>query len=109
LAPLRDEGVLIVGSGLSYHNLRLMGPDARTPSSAFDDWLDQALAMAPKDRVAALEAWEAAPYARVCHPAEDHLVPLFAALGAAEAEGAQRVYHEETAYGGVTASSYRFG
>ena len=109
LAPLRDEGVLIVGSGLSYHNLRLFGPDSRTPSMAFDVWLNDALAMPPQDRVAELEAWEAAPYARVCHPAEDHLVPLFAALGAAQTEVAHRVYHEENAYGGVTASSCRFG
>jgi aromatic ring-opening dioxygenase catalytic subunit (LigB family) len=109
LAPLRDEGVLIVGSGLSYHNLRLFGPAAKTPSSAFDSWLGRALSSEASQRRESLMAWEQAPFARVCHPKEDHFVPLFAALGAAEAEKATRVYHDENVFGGVTASSYRFG
>lgn len=109
LSPLRDEGVLIVGSGLSYHNLRLFGPGAREPSAAFDAWLDKVMAMEPTARTAALLDWEAAPYARVCHAREDHFVPLFTALGAAEDEVATRVYHDTEVFGGVTASSYRFG
>ncbi len=109
LAPLREEGVLILGSGLSYHNLRLFGPGAKVPSEAFDAWLGQTLAAPPAARTAALLDWEAAPYARVCHAEEDHLVPLFAALGAAEGEPATRVYHDVDLFGGVTASSYRFG
>lgn len=109
LAPLREEGVLILGSGLSFHNLRLFGPEAKIPSEAFDAWLGTTLAAAPAARTRALLDWEQAPYARVCHAEEDHLVPLFAALGAAEAERAVRVYHDEGLMGGVTASSYRFG
>jgi len=109
LAPLRDEGVLIVGSGLSYHNLRLFGPQARVPSTAFDGWLGDVLDLAPGARTAALVDWESAPYARVCHAEEDHLIPLHVALGAAEGERATRVYHEEGIFGGVTASSWRFG
>jgi aromatic ring-opening dioxygenase catalytic subunit (LigB family) len=109
LAPLRDEGVLIVGSGLSYHNLRLFGPAAKAPSAAFDGWLGASLGKAPEARRDALMAWEQAPSARVCHPQEDHLVPLFAAVGAAEGEAATRVYHDANVFGGVTASSYRFG
>ncbi len=108
LAPLRDEGVLIVGSGLSYHNLRLFGPGAKEPSAAFDAWLDQALALEPEARSQAMLDWEAAPYARVCHAQEDHLVPLFVALGAAEQARAVRIYHDVDLFGGVTASSYRF-
>ncbi|MWD28629.1 dioxygenase [Aquicoccus sp. SCR17] len=108
LAPLRDEGVLIVGSGLSYHNLRAFGPEAKVPSTAFDAWLDEVLAKAPEARTQALLDWESAPYARVSHKEEDHLVPLFAALGAAEDGVATRTYHEEGIRGGVTASSYRF-
>lgn len=109
LAPLRDEGVLIIGSGLSYHNLRLFGPGAKEPSKGFDDWLHAALAQSPEARTQALLQWEQAPYARVSHKEEDHLVPIFAALGAAEAEVATRVYHQHDIFGGVTASSYRFG
>jgi aromatic ring-opening dioxygenase catalytic subunit (LigB family) len=109
LAPLRDEGVLIVGSGLSYHNLRLFGPGAKVPSAAFDAWLDETLTETPAARTEALLHWENAPYARVCHAQEDHLVPLFTALGAAENEVATRVYHDTNVFGGVTASSYRFG
>ncbi len=109
LAPLRDEGVLIVGSGLSYHNLRRFGPAARQPSSEFDAWLDDAMNSAPARRTQQLIEWEKAPSARICHPQEDHFVPLMAAVGAAESEKATRVYHDTEAYGGVTASSYRFG
>jgi aromatic ring-opening dioxygenase catalytic subunit (LigB family) len=109
LAPLRDEGVLIVGSGLSYHNLRLFGEAGRAPSAAFDKWLNDAVMAEPKIREKELLKWEEAPSARVCHPQEDHLVPLFAAVGAAENEKATRVYHDTNVFGGVTASSYRFG
>ncbi|CUH68207.1 LigB family dioxygenase [Thalassovita gelatinovora] len=109
LAPLRDRGVLIVGSGLSYHNLRLFGPAAKAPSTAFDGWLSEALALPPADRTAALLDWEKAPEARTCHAREDHLVPLFVALGAAENDPASRVYHQTGIRGGVTASSFRFG
>lgn len=108
LAPLRDEGVLILGSGLSYHNLRNFGPQAAVPSKAFDTWLGDVLAMEPDAREAALMEWEAAPYARVCHAREDHLVPLFVALGAAHEATSTRTYHDEAIFGGVTASSWRF-
>jgi len=109
LAPLRDEGVMIVGSGLSFHNLRLLGPAAKVPSEVFDAWLGDTLARTPAERTQALLDWEQAPYARVCHKDEDHFVPLFAALGAAEGEPATRIYHDKGLMGGVTASSYRFG
>lgn len=108
LAPLRNEGVLIVGSGLSYHNLRMFGPAAKVPSEAFDTWLGQALAAEPAARTRLMLDWEAAPYARICHREEDHLVPLFVALGAAENAKATRIYHDKGLFGGVTASSYRF-
>jgi len=108
LAPLRDEGVLILGSGLSYHNLRQFGPAARAPSEAFDAWLSETLALTPEARTARLLDWESAPHARSCHAREDHLVPLFTALGAAQEGAATRIYHQEMIFGGVTASSWRF-
>jgi aromatic ring-opening dioxygenase catalytic subunit (LigB family) len=67
------------------------------------------LHQSPAARTAALLDWESAPYARTCHAQEDHLVPLFAAIGAAEGEAATRTYHDTDLFGGVTASSWRFG
>lgn len=109
MAPLRDEGVLIVGSGLSYHNLRAFGPQAKAPSQAFDTWLQATLAATPAEREGLLSAWTQAPAARQCHPREEHLIPLMVALGAAHADTATCVYHEDNIFGGVTASSFRFG
>jgi aromatic ring-opening dioxygenase catalytic subunit (LigB family) len=109
LAPLRDEGVLIVGSGLSYHNLRQFGPQAKSASTAFDQWLEQTLIkVGPDQRSARLIAWEAAPSARAAHPQEDHLLPLMVAVGAAGRDSATRVYHEDAFMGGVAVSSFRF-
>ena len=109
LAPLRDEGVLIVGSGLSFHNLRLLSPQGRAPSLAFDNWLDETLVnCAPADREQRLIHWEQAPAARICHPREDHLIPLMVALGAAAQDRAVRCYHENSFFGSITVSSYRF-
>lgn len=109
LAPLRDEGVLIVGSGLSYHNLGLMGPVAAAPSHDFDRWLDAAMTSEPTQRTNFLRHWSQAPSARIVHPREDHLIPLMVAVGAAEDETATRTYHQSDFFGGVTASSYKFG
>jgi aromatic ring-opening dioxygenase catalytic subunit (LigB family) len=108
LAPLRDEGVAIIGSGLSFHNLRMFGPSARQPSAAFDAWLAEALEQPAPAREQTLLAWEQAPFARICHPREDHLVPLFVALGAAGHDPAVRIYHDTDLMGGVTASSFAF-
>ena len=110
LAPLRDDGVFILGSGLSYHNLAAFGPRGAEPSHRFDAWLTDALVHAPTDaRTERLLDWEAAPSARACHPREDHLVPLFVAVGAAENEPGSRTYHEDDFMGALSASSYRFG
>ena len=111
LAPLRDEGVLIIGSGLTYHNLREMrGSEGFEPSRVFDAWLRKTLLdAAPAERTSRLVSWERAPLARAAHPREDHLIPLMAALGAAENEPAAVVYHQKDLMGGITASSYRFG
>ena len=110
LAPLRDEGILIVGSGLSYHNMRGFSPAGRAPSIAFDDWLTATLTESDPDvRTKSLTEWEAAPAARLAHPSEDHLVPLMVAVGAAEHDRGVRTYHQDDFMGSVAASSYRFG
>ena len=107
LAALRDEDVLIIGSGLSYHNLRAFGPQAQVPAKAFDDWLADTMAATPQARSQRLIAWEAAPAARQAHPREEHLLPLMVAVGAAENDHAVRVYHEDAFMGGLAVSSFR--
>ena len=110
LAPLRDENVLIVGSGLSYHNLRAFGPQAAAPSKAFDDWLDRTVVGAvAAERDAGLRDWASAPAARIAHPREEHLLPLMVAVGAAQREAGTRIYHEDKFMGGIAVSSFRFG
>jgi aromatic ring-opening dioxygenase catalytic subunit (LigB family) len=110
LAPLRSEGVLIIGSGLSFHNLRQFGEGGRLASHAFDDWLQFTLmTLPPSERTAALLNWAGAPYARMAHPREEHLLPLMVALGAAEHEAAACVYHEDEFFGSLAVSSFRFG
>lgn len=111
LAPLREQGVLIVGSGLSYHNLRDMQVGRGVePSRIFDAWLQQTLIRASfRDRTERLERWLEAPFARAAHPREDHFIPLLVAVGAAEADLGALTYHQTDLMGGYTASSFRFG
>ncbi len=110
LAPLRDQGVLVLGSGASYHNVRALGAAGRAPSAAFDAWLDETLVHGDRGRrSAALRAWEAAPAARLAHPREEHLLPLMVAVGAAEDEPATRIHHEDDFFGSASVSSFRFG
>lgn len=109
LEPLRDEGILIVGSGYSFHNLRLFGPAGYEPSAQFDHWLHETMQRDGAGRASALSRWSGAPGARLSHAREEHLLPLMVAAGAAEADEAHRIYHEERFLGGVHVSSYRFG
>jgi 4,5-DOPA dioxygenase extradiol len=92
LAPLRDEGVLIVGSGFFTHNLAALRQSGRqTPSwsAEFDDWGHRALDA--QDIDALLDFEHAAPAGRLAHPRTEHFAPLFVTLGAAESElGSQR-------------------
>jgi aromatic ring-opening dioxygenase catalytic subunit (LigB family) len=109
LAPLREQGVLIVGSGLSFHNLRAFNAAGATASHAFDAWLRQTMALPPQQRSAQLLKWDEAPAARMAHPREEHLLPLMVALGAAENDAASVPYHEDAFMGGLAVSSFRFG
>ncbi len=110
LAPLREEGVLIVGSGSSYHNMQERGPSAFAPSQAFDRWLHQVLVESdPALRELALTRWEQAPSARHAHPREEHLLPLMVAAAAAAGEPGRCIFREERFFGISTVSSFCFG
>ena len=109
LAPLRREGVLIVGSGQSYHNmLGFMGGSGRADpdAEAFDAWLREAMADGnTRDRL--LMAWEQAPGARQAQPREDHLLPLMVAAGAASGEPGRTAFQGHAL--GKPISGFRFG
>jgi aromatic ring-opening dioxygenase catalytic subunit (LigB family) len=84
LAPLRDEGVFIVGSGMTFHNLRAFGdPRSRDVSAKFDEWLQEAATATVAIRDERLTNWTQAPFARFVHPREEHLLPLMVIAGAA--------------------------
>ncbi len=107
IAPLRDQGVLIVGSGMSYHNMGRFGsPEAHADSIAFDDWLTSACTAEPARRRAALARWMDAPAARAAHPREEHLLPLMVAAGASGERGT-RLFTDEVL--GARISAYQFG
>ena len=91
LTPLRDEGVLILGSGMSYHNLHQILGDGNG-SVEFDQWLDNALAGDHAHRKASLNRWNSAPSARKAHPREEHLLPLMVASGAGSDEPAIKLW-----------------
>lgn len=107
LAPLRDEGVLIVGSGMSYHNLRAFGPAGRAPSEAFDAWLNEASTAEPAERASRLSAWTKAPAARQVHPREEHLLPLMVIAGAAGDDRGKNAYNGTLL--GLRLSAIHFG
>lgn len=106
LAPLRDEGVVIIGSGLSSHNLRALGdPRLLAVTGEFDGWLSDAVAQDQDERASRLANWATAPSARLTHPREEHLIPLMVAAGAGAGKG-ERIYHDAVLNSAV--SAYRF-
>ncbi len=109
LAPLRSEGVLVVGSGLSFHNMQaFMRPgDSLARSREFDSWLGRTCASHGRERASALASWSEAPWGRFCHPREEHLLPLMVVAGAAEHEPGRRVF--EDVLMGVVISAFEFG
>ncbi|HEV7490243.1 MAG TPA: class III extradiol ring-cleavage dioxygenase [Rhodanobacteraceae bacterium] len=111
LAPLRDEGVLIVGSGMSYHNLREFWstrPEDVQAAERFDAWLADAVEQRESEaRDAQLAAWSQAPGARAAHPRSEHLLPLMVAAGAAGADRGRRTYSDRVF--GKAVSGFQFG
>ncbi len=107
LAPLRDEGVFIVGSGMSYHNLRAFGAQGRPAASAFDAWLRESVPLEARERDARLADWQKAPAARAAHPREEHLLPLMVVAGAAGSDRGRVAYRGSLL--GLDISAYDFG
>lgn len=106
LAPLREAGVLIIGSGMSFHNMRGFGDSAfRAVSEDFDSWLTHALERGGDDRAEQLQRWDQAPGARAAHPRAEHLLPLMVVAGASDGPGT-RIYAEHVL--DVAISGYRF-
>lgn len=83
LMPLRNEGVFIIGSGMTFHNLRAFSPQAAPVAEAFDAWLRETAALEEEKRNERLVHWSEAPGARLAHPREEHLLPLMVVAGAA--------------------------
>ncbi|WP_036141842.1 DODA-type extradiol aromatic ring-opening family dioxygenase [Luteibacter sp. 9135] len=107
LEPLREEGVLIIGSGSSYHDLRGFFSSDTEHSTRFDTWLTQTVEAKPAERNARLAEWTQAPSARLCHPREEHLIPLMVAAGAAGADIGARVFSDRI--GTKVISCFAFG
>lgn len=107
LAPLRDEGVLIVASGMSFHNLRgYLRPETPERARAFDAWLTEAVELPEAERASRLAAWRTAPFAAYAHPREEHLIPLMVAAGAGGTAAGKRIFTDEPM--GAAISAYRF-
>lgn len=108
LAPLRDEGVFIIGSGMSYHNMRgFRDPGASALATEFDTWLRAAATSEPDVRDRELTAWAKAPAARDAHPREEHLLPLMVIAGAAGDDRGITAYNNAVL--GKAVSAFHFG
>ncbi len=110
LAPLRDEGVLILGSDMSFHNMRGYGDPRFGPiSDQFDAWLTATVQAEAGERRRLLVDWAQAPAAGLSHPprAEEHLLPLMVVAGAAGDQPGQRVFSDRVME--TTLSAFRFG
>jgi aromatic ring-opening dioxygenase catalytic subunit (LigB family) len=107
LKPLREEGVLIVGSGMSFHNLRgYFQPETAKRARAFDAWLTRAVESPAAERAALLTDWREAPFAAYAHPREEHLIPLMVVAGPGGEGPGTRIFSDEPM--GAAISAYRF-
>ncbi len=109
LAPLRQQGVLIVGSGMSYHNMRGFGQSQATNNSVlFDHWLTQTVQQQDlAQRTRDLQNWAHAPAAMSAHPRAEHFIPLLVVAGAATVEPGHKIFTDQVMCAQV--SAFRFG
>ena len=102
IKEIRNQGVLVIGSGMSYHNLKAFfkkDESSAEQSQEFDQWLYQVCADAsgsyPQSRQQLIQ-WKDAPSALDCHPREEHLLPLHVCFGIAGEDGAaRRIFNED--------------
>jgi len=97
LQEINHDNLLIIGSGFSFHNMRaFFAPDtdeSKMMNTAFETWLLDTCsnrAISEKDRTQRLVRWTDAPYARYCHPREEHLLPLHVCYGFAQTQCTRR-------------------
>src|SRR6516162_5164487 len=107
LMPLRTEGVFIIGSGMTFHNLRAFSPQAAPVAEAFDQWLREAAVLEENERNARLVRWSEAPGACLAHPREEHLLPLMVIAGAAGPDRGAVAYNGTILK--LRLSAYHFG
>jgi aromatic ring-opening dioxygenase catalytic subunit (LigB family) len=108
LAALRDEGILILGSGMSYHDMKgFFKPAALDPSARFDKWLTGAVEADPATRWEMLSHWAQGDAGRASHPREEHLLPLMVAAGAGADSPGARTFGDNVMYADI--SAFRFG
>ncbi|WP_193183160.1 DODA-type extradiol aromatic ring-opening family dioxygenase [Nisaea sediminum] len=109
LAPLRDEGILIVGSGSVTHNLRALGPEGAPPpdwATGFDDFVSMAVEVG--DWKSLMRFPDAPESARRSHPTPEHFLPFFVAAGAGKADCGARL-HRSFSHSSISMSAYSFG
>ncbi len=115
LAPLRDEGVFVIGSGMPYHNMRTFGAvmhgrdvsAALADADAFATWLRAAATAPAPERDQLLTDWAKAPSARAAHPREEHLLPLMVVAGAAGDDRGTLAF--DGTFGRVRLSAFHYG
>jgi aromatic ring-opening dioxygenase catalytic subunit (LigB family) len=107
LAPLREEGVFIIGSGMTYHDLRNMNAGAIPIAETFDAWLRETTGLPAPERDRRLTEWAKAPAGRRAHPREEHLLPLMVVAGAAGADVGSTPYNGTIL--GLRISAHHFG
>ncbi|XP_021836122.2 extradiol ring-cleavage dioxygenase [Spinacia oleracea] len=111
LAPLKEEGVLIIGSGSATHNLRDLKWSATDQevvpwAGEFDKWLEQALINGRHEDVN--NFLKKAPHARKAHPTPDHFYPLHVTLGASGENTKGELIHRSWSLGTLSYASYKF-
>ena len=109
LDGLRQEGVMILGSGGLVHNLRALKPEGSPTDDwarSFDTWLLERLQS--RALRALLDVYSEAEQVRMAHPTDEHLMPLFVSMGAGWADGHTRPIHRSFSYGNLSMASYAF-